>query len=232
MKKQEILNKIAETVRFSIADSNTYLYVKCIPGAEKADIGGGNFTVLLATLVCIEFLGTINAILDGDSTAFWSQDEIDEINTAKKKIKIISKKESVRNFLLAPFNRVPEEGNLIKGTRGCIGRFLKETKALTGLRKENIEKLCEVRNKLAHEFTPKIIPAAGIPFSPKADFQTLIRAYRRQDVFCLTTTGEIGIDSNALNQKLHYLLQYVIEKFEKADKEKLKKIETYLKEIK
>ena len=105
---------------------------------------------------------------------------------------------------------------------------MQKTKDITGLKKGEIKKLITIRNKLAHEFTPKIIPAASIPFSPGADFQILIRNYKLQDVYCLTNQNTIGIDSNALNHKLYYLLKYAIEKFDGLSDGKIEKIRKYL----
>ncbi|MCD6194726.1 hypothetical protein J7K05_00765 [bacterium] len=236
--KNKVSKKIAKIVSYSIADSNTFLYTKCVSTIEKDSreipIGGGNFTVLLSTLATIEFLGTVNAIVESKEKDFWSKKEIKELEEAKIKITKLYRSRSkkwITDFLLRPFGQMPKEGELKVGTHKKIKKLLKATKRLTNLNDEEIEKLLRVRNSLVHEFTPKNIPAAGLPFMPKADFRSIVLFYQSRDVFALTRKNEIGIDSNALSHKLHYLLKYILEKIDKLDDKKIQRIEKYLKRI-
>ncbi|GEM_PF-1685943 len=217
MTKEEIIKYISETVNYCIADGNTYLYAKCVPtfteDNEKITIGGGNFTVLLSTLSCIEFLATINAILQAKEGEFYTADEIKHTREVKNSLE-----DSVKKL-----------GGLRKGTGEILRSFLEETSKLTGIDKKGAGDLQTVRNKLAHEFTPKIIPAAGIAPTPGADFVKIISGYKEKSVFCSTSKGA-GIDSNALNHKLSALLQYVTEGIEvlKPTDKKLKNISNYI----
>jgi len=223
MNKKEIIDYISMIINFCIADGNTYLYAKCVPTVEqdnkKIPIGGGNFTVLLSTLATLEFLATIEVIINAGADDFYSNDDIEKISNEKKKCD-----DSIKKLII-----VPKADSLKTGSGKRLREFLESTTNITGINKKDAGKIQSIRNKLAHEYTPKIISAAGLPFMPGIDFVNLTLQYRSRDVFCLTTENAIGIDSNALNHKLHGLLKYVIEKLESLnDESKIKKLSQYI----
>lgn len=230
MSKQQIIRSISETVRFCIADGNTYLYAKCVPTVREDDkkmpIGGGNFTILLSTLATIEFLGTIDAILEGESGDFWSAEEVRQLKEAKKQLK----KACTACEKYFSSIRLPKSGELKKGSGECLQVFLAATQHITGITDDLIEEIRRIRNKLAHEFTPKIRSALGIDFVPSTDFVSLVLLYDQRDVACMSSDNEIGIDSNALNRKLEKLLGYVTVKLNKTSEESdsIKKIGEYI----
>lgn len=238
MTKEKIIDYISTIVDFCIADGNTYLYAKCVPtvreDSKKLSIGGGNFTVLLSTLATLEFLGTINSIINGKPDDFWSEKEIKYLEEIKKELreKYKSKKDPIKNFVLRPFNNIPAAETLKKGGGSCLINFLIETKEITGINQNEIAEIRKIRNKLVHEFTPKIRAALGVGFCPGSDFVSMALLHDERDVFCLSSEGSIGIDSNALNRKLKKLSKYVIEKFDKIpEKEKaMNGISRYIKE--
>lgn len=240
MTKKEIIDEISKTVNFCMADGNTYLYAKCVSTVvqddKKIPIGGGNFTVLLSTLATLEFLGTINAIIKGKSNDFWDVKETERLNKTQKRLKKMHKTEWIKNFVLRPFCNLPQTGTIKKSGISCLIDFLEETKGITGLNENEIKKIRTIRNKLAHEFTPKSISALGIGFMPGADFVSLILQYDKEDVFCLSSENRIGINSNALNRKLGKLLKYVVVKLDKLSGEKesevINKIDRYLRDVK
>ena len=211
MNKQNIIDYVSTIVNFCVADGNTYLYAKCSltfeQDARKVAIGGGNFTILLSTLASLEFLATIEFILSSSVSEFYTVDEIDEI-------KADMQEKFAENTLLKKLFHLPKEGDLKNGTGKVLRLFLEKTSTLTGINKEYAGKLQAIRNKLAHEFTPKTIAAAAIPPIPGADFVNIILKYQLLPVFTLTSQNAIGIDSNALNHKLKPLLQYIIEKID------------------
>lgn len=235
MKKKNIIDHISTITNFCVADGNTYLYAKCVSTVlednKKLPIGGGNFTVLLATLATLEFLGTINAITKGSSGEFWNIEEIGVLESTKEELNNKYKDKSwLKDFVLRPFNQLPEVGSLKKSGIGCLIDFLKETKALTGLNDGQISEIRTIRNKLAHEFTPKTKAALGIDFVPGSDFLALALIHEQKDVYCLSTDNQIGINSNSLNRKLVKLLKYVIEKLTPISEEStaMQKISLYL----
>lgn len=217
---KEIIDYISTIVDFCIADGNTYLYAKCVPTVrednKKLSIGGGNFTVLLSTLATLEFLGTINSIIEGGPDDFWSDKEIKDLKEIKKELreKYKSKKEPIKNFALRPFNNIPAAETLKRSGGSCLIDFIKETKDIVKVNDDEIDKIRIIRNKLAHEFTPKIKAALGIGLCPGSDFVSMALLHDESDVFCLSSEGSIGIDSNALNRKLKKLSKYVIEKLD------------------
>ncbi len=233
MSKQQIIRSISETVRFCIADGNTYLYAKCVPTVREDDkkmsIGGGNFTILLSTLATIEFLGTIDAILEGKSGDFWSAGEVQQLEKAKEKAKEQLKACTACEKYFSSF-RLPRSGELEKRSGKCLQDFLRDTKHITGITDDLIKKISRIRNKLAHEFTPKIRGALGIDFVPGTDFVSLVLLYDQRDVACMSSNNEIGIDSNALNRKLEKLLGYITVKLNKTSEESdsIKKIGEYI----
>lgn len=226
---KEIIDYISTIVDFCIADGNTYLYAKCVPTVrednKKLPIGGGNFTVLLSTLATLEFLATIDAILKAKEEDFYSKEEIKEIEQKKDKFD----DELLKNLFLTP-----KTGRLKKGSGKIIREFIENTANLTGINKKDAGKIQTIRNKLAHEFTPKIRAALGVDFCPGSDFVSMALLHDERDVFCLSSEGSIGIDSNALNRKLKKLSKYVIEKLdtipEKA--EAVNRINRYIRETK
>lgn len=229
MNKEDIIDYISTIVNSCIADGNTYLYAKCSPTIEedsqKVPIGGGNFTVLLSTVATLEFLATIDALIDAKDRDFYSEEEIKKI---KKK-----KEELEKNTLFKNLFRVPKEGDLKKGSGTIIREFIIKTSNLTGIDRKEAGKIQAIRNKLAHEFTPKIVPALGIPNAPGEDFVNLVSQYHNRPIFTLAEDNTIGIDSNALNHKLEVLLVYVIEKINRLSENdnKLLKVKNYIQKI-
>lgn len=223
-------------VNFCIADANTFLYAKCTltikQDSEKIPIGGGNFTVLLSTLAVLEFLGTVDAIIDSNNDNFYSENEISKLEQLKKE----TLKKYADNFLQEYLNKVfgsfPKNGQIKIVSGKLLRNFLEKTNKITGVNKSEAGKLQSIRNKLAHEFTPKIISAAAIGPIPGADFINLILQYKNRDVFCLTKENTIGIDSNALNHKLNVLLKYILEKLEDCSKDRIEKISNYIEKTK
>lgn len=190
MSKEKTINYIKTIVNFCINDGNTYLYAKCTPTAkkdkEKFSLGGGNFTILLSTLATIEFLGQIDAIIDGKT-----------------------KKE--RNSLGKTFKN-----------------FIENTEKIIGIDKKDGERIWKIRNKLAHEFTPKIAAAIGMPFGVETDFENLFLNYHKFPIF---DGHSDRINSNVLNQRLKFLLEYILKKIDNCDDVKIKKIEKYIGKI-
>lgn len=238
MDKKEINDYILTIVNFAIADANTYLYAKCVPtfneDMKKSSLGGGNFTILLSTLATIEFLGTIYIYLENKSESFYSNNEIQKIKEAKSKIKVLYENNNfIQDFLLRPFNPEPMPGAIKVGSGKIIRQFLNKIRIKCGLNKKQVDKLVDVRNKLAHEFTPKIVPAVALPPMPGNNWVQLIANYKTRPIFIdKEDFGEV-IDVNALNHKLYYFLEYVIEKFsENSDEEIIERISKYITIIK
>lgn len=230
MTKDEIIRYVATIVNFCVADGNTYLYAKCSPTIEqdskKVLIGGGNFTVLLSTLATIEFLATIDVIIKSKKEDFYTDGEINKINKKKKEL--------LGDALLERCFLVPKKGALKNNSGKNLRELIENTSCLTGISKKEAGKIQAIRNKLVHEFTPKIVSAAGIKNVPGADFVNLILNYKNTDVYCLASNHTIGLNSNALNHKLPVLLKYTIEKINDLDvnSEVLKKLADYIENTK
>jgi hypothetical protein len=230
MNKKEIINYIEEIVGFCIADANTYLYVKCVSSVnkdrKKIDIGGGNFTILLSTLATLEFLGVINVVISGKDEDFFTKEDVEKIENFKKEFEEKYKNDK---FIKGVVKNTPEIGDLKDGSGKLLREFLEDEEVfeITGINKKDCGKLQCIRNKLAHEFTPKIIPALSVDFCPGHDFEKLISEQEEESVF---SNNEINV--NALNARLKKLLIYIVGKLERIeDKSALDKLSRYIENI-
>lgn len=221
--KKRIIDELSQRINFCINDCNTYLLIKILPQGKKyADlgfVGGGNFAVLLASIVCIDLLSYVNFVLKAKQEDLWSQEEISKLELEKKKLS-----GNIKKMIRIP--KANEPKNTIKDR---FMSFLTDTSDAHKMNKDKIEKLADLRNKLAHVFSPKFIPAAGINFIGEGDFISLLNAYKCRPVFALSTNNKLAIDSNALNLKLEDLLNYLIRKIQSAPSQKLDIVNNWLK---
>ncbi len=158
--QEELARSVAIRIRYLLADTSSYFYVKLDPVMDRENsLGGGNFPIAAASVSCLEYFAIIHAHL-AEGAGLWSEGAVARFEGALDRLKasqLLNSRDL--SLILRPIPNVGGSRNAAESVRAFL-KWLEAAGLKSGLPTEGgapFQKVWDAfRNHLAHTMSPAL----------------------------------------------------------------------------